>query len=129
MIVTLTVLSVCNFLPQTVVSKSSTSHPLHVIGSPDHDKKKISLDSNRGSADMPLLFPSDEEGQAVIIVLKEAGKMKLEQTNRVTNSIDSILLKNATGLAEGYSCRVGLISNDKFIAPIITSANNSIKIM
>ena len=111
-IFTLTVLCVLSLTSQPVFSSTFTHHSLS--GNADNGGKKqaISIGSNRASGNMQLRFTSGKAGEASITILNESGKIVLQQTNQVTNSINTIPLTNATELPEGnYTIR--LISNNE----------------
>jgi hypothetical protein len=111
-IFTLIILSVFSITAQPVYSASFTNNGLSIKTGHDDKKKEISIGSNRESGDLELHFTAEKEAEATITILNESGKIVLQQTNQVTNIINTIPLKNATGLAEGvYTLR--LISNNK----------------
>ena len=75
-------------------------------------KKEIKIVSNRASGDMQLRFTADKAEKVTIKILNNTGKMVLEQTSEVKNSVNNISLKNALNLAEGQYT-VFLISSDE----------------
>lgn len=75
-------------------------------------KKELSIGSNRASGGMLLRFNAPKAGEVSITILNESGKIVSQQSNHVTKSINTILLKNATGLSEG-SYQVQLFSNNE----------------
>jgi hypothetical protein len=109
-IFTLLVLSVLSLTAQRLYPASFTTHSFNSKTNNSDKKKEISIGSNRESGELQLHFTAGKEGEAIITILNEAGKIILRQTNQVTNSINIIPLKNATGLTEG-SYTVHLISN------------------
>ncbi|MEO5893024.1 MAG: T9SS type A sorting domain-containing protein [Ferruginibacter sp.] len=110
-IFTLAIFSVLSLSARPVFSTSLIDHCMPVKKG-IADNKKLSISSNRKSGEIQLLFTTVKIGEAAVTVLDETGKIVLQQTSQVTNSINTIPLKNATGLAEGaYSVR--LISNNE----------------
>ncbi len=111
-IFTLTVLSLFSLTAQPVYSISFTNHSFSGKTDDGGKKKAISIGSNRASGNMQLRFTADKAGEANITILNKSGKIVLQQTNEVTNSLNTIPLTSATGLAEG-SYTVRLISNNE----------------
>jgi hypothetical protein len=70
-------------------------------------KNEISIGANRTTGEMQLRFTTDKAGKASITVLNDLGEIVLQQTETVTNSLNTIPLKKATELNEGsYTVRL-----------------------
>jgi len=111
-IFTLIAFSLFNLAAKPVNSNSFTGPRFGTSPCKDDKKEEIRIESNRKSGDMQLRFTTDKEGEAIITILNEAGKIVLQQTNQVASCINIIPLINAISLAEG-SYTVRIISNDE----------------
>ena len=109
-IFTLIIISAFSVAARPAYSTSSTNHGVNIKINNGDKKEKITIGSNRESGDMELRFATDKKGEATITVLNESGKIMLQQANEVKNGVNTIPLKNATGLTGG-SYTVCLISN------------------
>lgn len=106
-IFTLTVFVVFSLLASPAQSSSVTNNP-----DKGEKNKNITVGSNRASGDMLVRFTAVKAGTVSIEVLNESGKVVLQQTNKITISINAIPLKQATSLNEGrYTVR--LTSNNE----------------
>ncbi|MEP7108747.1 MAG: T9SS type A sorting domain-containing protein [Ferruginibacter sp.] len=111
-IFTLAILSVLGLTAQPVSGTSFANLSFSDKADEGGKKKEISIGSNRASGDMLLRFTADKSGEAIITILNESGKIVLQQTNQLRNTINTIPLKNITSLAEG-SYMVRLVSNNE----------------
>ena len=107
-IFTLTVFVVFSLMASPAQSSSVTNNP----ADKGEKNKSITIGSNRASGDMLVRFTAEKAGTVSIEVLNESGKVVLQQTNKVTNSINAIPLKQATSLNEGHYT-VRLTSNNE----------------
>lgn len=114
-IFTLTVFALFTLIASPAQSSSVTDNPI----SKGEKKPGITLGSNRASGDMLVRFTAEKAGEVSIAVVDEAGKVVLQQTNKVTNSANAIPLKNVTSLNEGFYT-VRLVSNNEtFTTPLL----------
>ena len=97
-------------LSLTTLAASNPSITINpFIGKDDGKNKEISIGTNRATGEMQVRFTTEQVGKASITVLNASGDIVLQQTNEVTNSSNSIPLKNATQLKEGsYTVRLAL---------------------
>lgn len=112
---TLTVLVVFGLTVQPAYSASFTNNNFSKNKDDGGKKKEISIGSDRASGDMVLRFTASKAGEASITVLNETGKIVMRQTSKVTNSANTISLKDATALPEGRYT-VQLTSNNKTLS-------------
>ena len=106
------VIAMFSLTAQSAYSASFTVHSVNGIN--DDKNKTISIGTNRASGEMLLRFTANRSGKASISVLNATGEIVLQQTDQVTNSNNTIPLKNATQLPEGsYTVRL-IVNNDTY---------------
>ncbi|MEO6721738.1 MAG: T9SS type A sorting domain-containing protein [Ferruginibacter sp.] len=69
--------------------------------------KEMSIVSNRASGEAQVRFNSSKNGEAIITVLDEAGKVLLQQTSKLSSGVNNIGITKLLTLNEGtYTVRL-----------------------
>ena len=118
-IFTLTVFVVFSLMASPAQSSSVTNNP----ADKGEKNKSITIGSNRASGDMLVRFTAEKAGTVSIEVLNESGKVVLQQTNKITNSINAIPLKRL-GKPEEIAAMVNFLAGAE--ADYITGSNFSV---
>jgi hypothetical protein len=73
----------------------------------DGKNKEMSIVSNRASGEAQVRFNATKNGEATITVLNEAGKVLLQQSNKLSSGVNNIGITNLLTLNEGtYTVRL-----------------------
>lgn len=78
----------------------------------DGKSKELSIVSNRKTGDLQIRFTAQKEGEVSIKILNESGILVLEQSNHVTANVNTIPLKKAMELHEGFYSIQVLLNNE-----------------
>ena len=78
----------------------------------DRKNTEMSIVSNRASGEAQVRFKSAQNGEAIITVVDESGKVLLKQSSKITTGINNIGITNLLTLNEG-SYTVRLVTNNQ----------------
>lgn len=109
-----TFLCLHGFVTQAFHSTEFTYNYLHNKPGNGGKKMEITVGSSRTSGDMHIRFRAKKAGNASIAILDESGKVVLQQSSQVADSVNTIPLKDATALGEGaYTVRL-IFNNETY---------------
>ena len=78
----------------------------------DRKNSEMSIVSNRASGEAQVRFKATQNGEAIITVLDEAGKILLKQSSKLSTGVNNIGITNLLTLNEG-SYTVRLVTNNQ----------------